>query len=91
MLALLQRAVALGANFIDTADMYGAFVSEEIIAEALHPYAPGVVIGTKGGLVRFGPGGASTSTNCTASTRRYPPGVRLPYWPRLGKSDWYGI
>ncbi|GAB3752107.1 aldo/keto reductase [Spirosoma pomorum] len=56
MLALLQRAVELGANFIDTADMYGPFVSEEIIAEALHPYASGVVIGTKGGLVRFGPG-----------------------------------
>jgi pyridoxine 4-dehydrogenase len=56
MLALLRQAVDLGANFIDTADMYGPFVSEEIIAEALHPYAPGVVIGTKGGLVRFGPG-----------------------------------
>lgn len=56
MLTLLRRAVELGANFIDTADMYGPFVSEEIIAEALHPYAPGVVIGTKGGLVRFGPG-----------------------------------
>ncbi len=56
MLTLLRRAVDLGANFIDTADMYGPFVSEEIIAEALHPYAPGVVIGTKGGLVRFGPG-----------------------------------
>lgn len=57
MLALLRRAVELGVNFIDTADMYGPFVSEEIIAEALHPFAPGVVIGTKGGLVRFGPGG----------------------------------
>jgi aryl-alcohol dehydrogenase-like predicted oxidoreductase len=57
MLALLRRAVKLGANFIDTADMYGPFVSEEIIAEALHPYASGVIIGTKGGLVRFGPGG----------------------------------
>jgi pyridoxine 4-dehydrogenase len=56
MLTLLRRAVELGANFIDTADMYGPFVSEEMVAEALHPYAPGVVVGTKGGLVRFGPG-----------------------------------
>jgi aryl-alcohol dehydrogenase-like predicted oxidoreductase len=55
MLALLRRAVELGVNFIDTADMYGPFVSEELIAEALAPYPTGVVVGTKGGLVRFGP------------------------------------
>jgi aryl-alcohol dehydrogenase-like predicted oxidoreductase len=55
MLALLRRAVELGVNFIDTADMYGPFTSEELIAEALHPYPAGVVVGTKGGLVRFGP------------------------------------
>jgi pyridoxine 4-dehydrogenase len=55
MLALLRRAVELGVTFIDTADMYGPFVSEELIAEALHPYAAGVVIGTKGGCVSFGP------------------------------------
>ena len=55
MLALLRRAVELGVNFIDTADMYGPFVSEELIAEALHPYAAGLVIGTKGGAVSFGP------------------------------------
>ncbi len=52
---VLQRAVELGANFIDTADQYGPFVSEQLIAEALHPYKKNVVIGTKGGLVRFGP------------------------------------
>ena len=51
---VLQRAVELGVNFIDTADAYGPHISEEIIAEALHPY-PGVVIATKGGLVRPGP------------------------------------
>jgi aryl-alcohol dehydrogenase-like predicted oxidoreductase len=51
---VLQRAVELGVNFIDTADSYGPHVSEEIIAEALHPY-PGVVIATKGGLERPGP------------------------------------
>jgi len=55
MRALLRRAVELGVNFIDTADMYGPFVSEELIAEALHPYAAGLVIGTKGGAVSFGP------------------------------------
>lgn len=55
MLALLRRVVELGVNFIDTADMYGPFISEELIAEALHPYAAGLVIGTKGGCVSFGP------------------------------------
>jgi aryl-alcohol dehydrogenase-like predicted oxidoreductase len=51
---VLQRAVELGVNFIDTADSYGPSVAEELIAEALHPY-PGVVIATKGGLERPGP------------------------------------
>ena len=55
VLALLRRAVELGVTFIDTADMYGPFVSEELIAEALHPYAAGLVVGTKGGCVSFGP------------------------------------
>ena len=52
---VLRRAVELGVNFIDTADSYGPNVSEELIAEALHPYAPGVVVATKGGLLRTGP------------------------------------
>jgi pyridoxine 4-dehydrogenase len=52
---VLKRAVELGVNFIDTADAYGPHVSEELIAEALHPYPAGLVIGTKGGLVRPGP------------------------------------
>jgi len=52
---VLQRAVELGINFIDTADSYGPNVSEELIAEALHPYAAGLVIATKGGLLRTGP------------------------------------
>jgi pyridoxine 4-dehydrogenase len=52
--ALLQRAVALGVNFVDTADSYGPEVSERLIAEALQPYPPGLVIATKGGLVRPG-------------------------------------
>ena len=49
---VLKRAVELGVNFIDTADSYGPAVSEELIAEALHPYPPGLVIATKGGIVR---------------------------------------
>jgi len=47
---VLRRALELGVNLIDTADIYGAGRSEELIAEALHPYPDGLVIGTKGGL-----------------------------------------
>jgi aryl-alcohol dehydrogenase-like predicted oxidoreductase len=47
---VLRRAVELGVNLIDTADIYGAGRSEELIAEALHPYPDGIVIATKGGL-----------------------------------------
>jgi pyridoxine 4-dehydrogenase len=53
---VLRRAVELGINFIDTADSYGPSVSEEIIAEALHPYPSQLVIATKGGFERPGPG-----------------------------------
>ncbi len=53
---VLRRAVELGINFIDTADSYGPAVSEELIAEALHPYTAGLVIATKGGFDRPGPG-----------------------------------
>ena len=52
--AVLRRAVELGVNHIDTADAYGPDVSEELIAEALHPYPDDLVIATKGGLVRTG-------------------------------------
>jgi pyridoxine 4-dehydrogenase len=55
-LKTLRRAVELGVNFIDTADSYGPNVSEELIAEALHPYPKGLVIATKGGWERVGPG-----------------------------------
>src|SRR5438093_2448337 len=55
-IAVLRRAVELGVNLIDTADSYGPDVSEEIIAEALYPYPPGLVIATKGGFERPGPG-----------------------------------
>jgi len=53
---VLRRAVELGVNFLDTADAYGPEVSELLIAEALHPYPKGLVIATKGGLTRPGPG-----------------------------------
>jgi aryl-alcohol dehydrogenase-like predicted oxidoreductase len=51
-LRLLQRAVALGVDFIDTADAYGPGTNEQLIADALYPYPPGLVIATKGGIVR---------------------------------------
>src|SRR3977135_1638595 len=54
-LAVLRRAVELDVNFIDTADSYGPYVNEELIAEALFPYPAGLVIATKGGWNRPGP------------------------------------
>ena len=53
---VLRRAVELGITLIDTADSYGPFVSEDLIAEALHPYPADLVVATKGGLTRSGPG-----------------------------------
>lgn len=55
-IAVLRRALDLGVNLIDTADSYGPDVSEELIAEALYPYPAQLVIATKGGLTRSGPG-----------------------------------
>src|SRR6476469_9066577 len=52
---VLKRLLDLNVNFIDTADAYGPYVSETLIAEALHPYPKGLVIATKGGLTRQGP------------------------------------
>jgi pyridoxine 4-dehydrogenase len=54
--AVVRRAIDLGVDFIDTADSYGPEISEEIIAEALHPYPEGLAIATKGGFTRPGPG-----------------------------------
>lgn len=74
---VLQRAGDLGVNFIDTADSYGPHVSEEIIAEALHPYPVGLVIATKGGFDRGGPNRWTENGNpkhlreaCEGSLRR---------------------
>jgi pyridoxine 4-dehydrogenase len=55
-IAVLRRAVELGVNLIDTADAYGPNVSEDLIAEALYPYPRDLLIATKGGLTRTGPG-----------------------------------
>jgi pyridoxine 4-dehydrogenase len=75
--ALLRRAVELGVDLIDTSDSYGPNVSEELIAEALHPYPGGVVVATKGGLTRQGPWLMSPNgrpdhlrTSCEGSLRR---------------------
>jgi pyridoxine 4-dehydrogenase len=54
-ISVLKKVVELGINFIDTADSYGPYVSEELIAEALYPYPKHLVIATKGGLERTGP------------------------------------
>lgn len=54
--AVLRRAVQLGVNFIDTADSYGPEVSERLIGEALYPYPEDLIVATKGGFVRPGPG-----------------------------------
>ena len=76
-LRVLRRAVELGVDLIDTADSYGPGVSEELIAEALAPYPQGLVIATKGGLTRPGPGEwrrdgrpAHLRTACEASLKR---------------------
>jgi pyridoxine 4-dehydrogenase len=53
---VLQRAVELGVDFFDTADSYGPYVAEDLLREALHPYGDDVVIATKAGLTRTGPG-----------------------------------
>jgi aryl-alcohol dehydrogenase-like predicted oxidoreductase len=55
-LAVLRRAVEIGITFFDTADSYGPYVAEDLLREALHPYAEDVVIATKAGLTRQGPG-----------------------------------
>jgi aryl-alcohol dehydrogenase-like predicted oxidoreductase len=54
-IAVLKRLPELGVDFIDTAESYGPYISEELIHEALHPYPDGMVVATKGGLTRHGP------------------------------------
>ena len=84
--AVLRRAVELGINFIDTADSYGPDVSEQLIGEALSPYAPGVVVATKGGLTRPGPdkwipvGRAAYLTQQVEMSLRYLRTERIDLW-----------
>jgi pyridoxine 4-dehydrogenase len=68
-IALLRRAVEKGVTFIDTADSYGPGISEALIAEALHPYPAGLVVATKGGLVR--PGANRWVTDCRPDHLRH--------------------
>jgi pyridoxine 4-dehydrogenase len=75
--AVLRRALELGVNLIDTADSYGPEISENLMAEALHPYPDDLVIATKAGLLRTGPGGWPSDARpqrilecCEASLRR---------------------
>src|SRR4051812_9753856 len=83
---VLKRAYELGVNLIDTADSYGPEVSENLIAEALHPYPDDLVIATKGGLRRTGPGAWPRDARperlkecCEASLRRVEGGRNAPF------------
>ena len=73
-LAVLRRAVELGVRFIDTADLYGPDVSEELISEALFPYPKDLVVATKGGWLRPGPNQRThdASPASSQSDRRQP-------------------
>ena len=69
----LRRAIDLGINFIDTADAYGPEVSENLIAQALHPYPDDLIIATKGGLLRPGPTSGSATAAPSTSARHAKP------------------
>lgn len=81
---LLRRAVELGINFIDTAHAYGPSVNEELIGEALAPYQPGVVIATKGGTEKSGPGQIFYDGRPENLRRRCEESLRLLRLERIG-------
>jgi aryl-alcohol dehydrogenase-like predicted oxidoreductase len=100
---VLRRTVELGINLIDTADSYGPHVSEELIAEALHPYPAGLVIATKGGFERTGPDQWVTNGHpkhlraaCEGSLRKLRVDV-IDLWqlhrvdPKVTADDQYGL
>jgi pyridoxine 4-dehydrogenase len=102
-LRVLRRTVELGIDLIDTADSYGPHVSEELIAEALHPYPAGVVIATKGGYERSGPDRWTTNGHpkhlraaCEGSLRRLRVEV-IDLWqlhridPKVTADDQFGL
>jgi pyridoxine 4-dehydrogenase len=79
--ALIRRAVELGAGFVDTANIYGSGYSEEVIAEALHPYADELLIATKGGLVA----GAAPRPDGRPNTDGSPAGLKAACEASLGR------
>ncbi|WP_374308317.1 aldo/keto reductase [Methylocella sp.] len=101
-LAVLRRLPELGVNFIDTADSYGPFVSEELIAEALHPY-DGLLIATKGGLTRLGPdvwapvGRPEYLRQCVLMSLRRLKVERIDLWqlhrvdPKVPREEQFGV
>lgn len=99
---VLRRLPELGIDFIDTADSYGPFVSEQLIAEALHPYGKDLVIATKGGLTRSGPGAWAPVgrpeylRQCVQLSLRHLKRDRLTLWqlhridPRVPRDETFG-
>ncbi len=99
---VLRRAVELGVDFIDTADSYGPFVSEDLIREALHPY-DGVTVATKGGLTRTGPdvwpvlGRPEYLRQCVEMSLRRLGVERIDLWqlhridPSVPREDQFGV
>ncbi len=101
-LRTLRRLPELGVNFIDTADSYGPFVSEDLIAEALHPYK-GLLIATKGGLTRHGPdiwaplGRPEYLRQCVLMSLRRLKVERIDLWqlhridPKVPRDEQFGV
>ncbi|WP_424951041.1 aldo/keto reductase [Deinococcus sp.] len=100
---VLRRLPELGVNFIDTADSYGPYVSESLIAEALAPYSGGSVIATKGGLTRHGPdlwpplGRPEYLRQCVLMSLRRLKLDTLPLWqlhridPKVPQDEQFGV
>ena len=101
--AVLRRALELGIDFIDTADAYGPDVSEDLIAEALHPYPESLVVATKGGLTRQGPnkwlpvGRPEYLRQCVEMSLRRLKLEAIPLWqlhridPQVPRADQFGF
>ncbi len=99
----LQRVPELGINFIDTADSYGPYVSEDLLAEVLAPYAKGLVIATKGGLTRHGPnvwppvGRPEYLKQCVLMSLRRLKQERIDLWqlhridPKVPRDEQFGV
>ena len=102
-LRVLRRLPELGVNFIDTADSYGPYVSEDLIREALHPYGDGLVIATKGGFTRHGPdvwailGRREYLRQCALMSIRRLGVERIDLWqlhridPRTDRDEQFGV